>query len=305
MTDYDIVVVGGGPAGLSSAIYALRAGKRVALIEKGFLGGQVAFTANIKNYVGFEKITGMELADKMANHAREYGLVNITGEVLGIEKHRNYFTVTHTNGSVSCKRIILCMGVTAKYLNVVGEREFTGKGVSYCATCDGNLFKNLDVAVVGGGDTAFEDILYLSSLCHKVYGIHRSKQYRANAKLQKEVNRLVKEGKVELITDSVVKEIKGDKHLTELEIFNTLNQQAFTLKVRGLFVAIGAEPRTDFTRGLVATDEHGYIKVNARKQTSVKGIYAAGDITNTNLRQIVTACADGAIAGSESAKSIH
>ena len=305
MIDYDIVVVGGGPAGLSSAIYALRAGKCVALIEKGFLGGQVAFTANIKNYIGFEKITGIELADKMANQAREYGLITITGEVLSIERHRKYFTIHHTNGIVKCKRVILCMGVTAKYLNVVGEREFTGKGVSYCASCDGNFFKNLDVAVVGGGDTAFEDILYLSALCNKVYSIHRSKNYRANDNLQKEVQKLVRAGKVELITDSIVKQIKGDRYLTEIEIFNTANAQAYSLAVRGLFVAIGAEPRNDFVRDLVKTDERGYIKVNSRKQTSVKGIYAAGDITTTNLRQIVTACGDGAIAGSEAAKSIH
>ncbi|MFQ6772871.1 MAG: NAD(P)/FAD-dependent oxidoreductase [Clostridia bacterium] len=305
MTAFDIVIIGGGPAGLTASVYALRAGKSTALIEKGMLGGQVLLTYEVKNYPAFENITGFELADKMSKHALNNGLKVLNGEVLKISKKGKNFTIKYTNGEISAKKVILCMGASARHLNVVGESEFTGKGVSYCATCDGNLFKGLDVAVVGGGDTAFEDIKYLAKLANKVYAIHRSTNYKANQELQDEVLELVKTDKVVMMPNTIVRGIKGDRFVTQIDTYNTQTDESSTLDVRGVFVAIGSEPRSAVVKDLVSLDDYGYIKVDTKRQTSVKGIYSAGDITTTGLRQIITACADGAIAGSEAAKSIN
>ena len=302
--NYDILIIGGGPAGLTAGVYAKRAGRSVAIIEKGVLGGQVAFTNEVRNYPGSGYISGEALADNLTEHARLLGVEFLIGQALSVEKIDDGFRVKYTRGELECKSLILAMGSSARFLGVQGEKEFAGHGVSYCATCDGSFFKGMNVAVVGGGDTAFEDIKYLSNLAKKVYAIHRSDHYVANQQVQDEVAELVKAGKVEMLPFNVVQQINGDKHVTSIVIHDTRNDASQELQVEGVFVAIGAEPNSELAKGLVDMNEKGYIIVDENQATSTPGIYCAGDISTTTLRQIVTACADGARAGNEASKYV-
>ena len=300
---YDIIIVGGGPAGLTSAIYGLRAGKKVLLIERYVPGGQVALTQEIKNYPGFESIDGSVLAYKMFEQASNLGMEFITSDILEYNLEGTIKSVKTYEGTFEGKVIILCLGASAKELELENEKRLLGRGVSYCATCDGNFFKGKRVAVVGGGNTAFEDALYLSDLAEKVYLIHRRDEFRGD---NYSLDKIKEKGdKIEFKLNCAVTGLNGSDKLESVVLENKLNKDTETLEVDGLFVAIGRKPDTQLIKDKINIDEKGYIITDANMKTNIDGVYAAGDVRNTPLRQIITACSDGAIAVMSSLDYLH
>lgn len=295
---YDIIIVGGGPAGLTAAIYALRARKKVLLIEKMALGGQVAETSVIENYPGFMSITGPELASKMFEQADKHGLEVVYGDIIEYSIEGKVKTIkTHTD-TYECRAIILAMGAVARQLDIASEQEYRGKGISYCATCDGNFYKNKVVAVVGGGNTSIGDALYLSNIAKKVYLIHRRDTFRAEPIRMQKIHELAnqKPAKIEIITNAGVKDIEGKGKVESVIVENLIDKTTKEIKVDGVFVAIGRQPDTSAFQGILNLDESGYIITDEEMRTNVEGVYAAGDIRQKDLKQIVNACGDGAIA---------
>jgi len=293
MEKYNVLIIGGGPAGYTAAIYALRSGLTCAIAEKLAPGGQMGTTANIENYPGFPSVSGWELTEKMRDQAMALGAAEIFGEATGADFTGGEKRVTIDGTEIACDTVILATGAKPRKLGIPGEDSFLGRGVSYCATCDGMFFRKKTVAVSGGGNTAFEDALYLSNLCEKVYIIHRRDSFRASAAGVKQAE--AREN-IEFITESVITSLTGDKSLTGLEVKNVKTGEVTTLAADGLFVAIGRDPDTEAFRGLVETDPAGYILAGEDTKTSVPGVFAAGDVRTKPLRQIVTACADGACA---------
>ena len=302
MEKLGIAIIGGGPAGLAAGIYASRGGARVTLFEELFPGGQIVKTHRVENYPGFTGgPDGYALAAALEKHASEFELPVVYGSVadLRLTKGEKAFTV---NGEpYAADAVILCMGASPRKLGHPDEDRFVGAGVSYCATCDGNFYRGKDVAVVGGGDTAVADALYLSGICHKVYLIHRRDQFRAAATL---VDRVRAAENVELVLDSTVAALSGEDRLSAVTVENKFTHEQRELPVSGLFVAVGILPRTELVRGQVALDKGGFIVTDRNMQTSVPGVFAAGDIRDTPLRQVVTACADGAIAATKAVEHI-
>lgn len=299
---HDVVIVGGGPAGFTAALYTARAKLNTLLIEKAFYGGQMATTNEMENYPGFEEpIGGSELASRMANQARRFGAQIIQDEVKSLTLDKSEKVVETSNGLHHAKTIILCMGATPKELGLEQERKLRGSGVSYCATCDGAFFKGRDVAVIGGGDTAAEDALYLSRFCNKVVLIHRRDALRAVKTLQDAV---FSNPKIEIIWDSAVEDIKGEMSVEGLLIKNLKTGQTSEIPVNGVFVAIGIEPRTELVKDIVGLNDYGYIVADEKMETSVPGVYTAGDIREKPLRQVITAASDGAIAAYSAEKYI-
>ncbi|WP_291492646.1 thioredoxin-disulfide reductase [Desulfurella sp.] len=301
---YDVVIIGGGPAGLTAGIYAARSGLKTIILEEKVFGGQIVFSAALENYPGFpEGISGMDIIDKFLEQAKKFE-VEISYD--GVEKIENDISckrVILTNKScITTKTIILATGASADRLGCPGEAKFIGKGVSYCATCDGAFFKGKTVAVVGGGDSALEEALYLANLVKKIYLIHRRDQFRAVKILQ---DRVKKNNKIEIVFDSVVKEILGDKFVKGVLIENVKTKQQSRLDIDGIFIYIGLTPNSKFVSDLIQTDEYGYIITNEEMETNIPGIFAAGDVRKKSLRQVVTACADGAIAASNAQKYIE
>lgn len=288
---YDMIIVGGGPAGLTAAIYALRANKKVLLIERYMPGGQVAQTNEIKNYPGFESIDGITLATNMFMQASSYGLEMVTSDVIEYEFDQKIKKVKTFDGTFEGKTIILCLGASKKEMSLDNEKKFIGRGVSYCATCDGNFYKGKTVAVVGGGNTAVEEALYLSNLASKVYLIHRRQELRAEAI---EVDKLDKENICKKF-GCIVTGLNGSERLESIKVFNNETKQEEEIEVDGIFIAIGRTPDTELVKDKLNL-ENGYIVTDEKMATSIEGVYAAGDVRKTNLRQIVTACSDGAIA---------
>ena len=288
---YDVAILGGGPAGLSAGIFTTRAGLKTICFEKLAIGGQVSLSHEVANYPGFENITGLELAEKMFNHAMACGVEFKFASVENLTKVKNGFMLKTKDESYTASNVIIAPGAKAKKLNVPGELEFSGKGVSYCASCDGNFYKGKDVAVVGGGDTAMEYVEYLCKICKKVYLINRSEKFRANDFKLKQAK---KHKNLEIITACVVSEIKGKEFVEEIVIDGKVNK---TICIDGVFIAIGHEPDLRFLNIDIEKDELGYIVVNENQQTSVKNLYACGDITSKGFKQVITACADGAVAG--------
>lgn len=293
MDKYNTLIIGGGPAGYTAAIYALRAGLTCAVIEKLSPGGQMATTSNIENYPGFGQISGWELTEKMESQAVALGAEEIYGEVEsvrldGAEKH-----IFVSGRDICGDTVIIATGAKPRKLGADGEDKFLGKGVSYCATCDGMFFRGKTVAVAGGGDTAFEDALYLSNICEKVYIIHRRDSFRAVASYVKLASA---KNNIEFITDSAVTELNGEKSLESISIKNLKSGDISTLSCSGIFVAVGREPETAVFRDVLELDISGYIVAGEDTKTSVEGVFAAGDVRTKPLRQIVTACADGACA---------
>ena len=284
---YDIIIVGAGPAGLTAAIYALRANKKVLIFEAKAYGGQIASSSVVENYPGYEKISGFDLATNMYNQVIKLGGEIKYEEVISIKDGE----VTTNNGSYKCKAIILATGVQNGKLGLDNEEELKGKGVSYCATCDGNFFKGKDVALVGGGNTALEDALYLSNIVNKVYLIHRRDTFRGD---QRNLDELKKKDNVEFILNSNVVKINGTDLLESIDV-NT-NGDIRNINVSGLFIAVGHVPANEAFSNMVELDDRGYIKSEDGVHTSSKNIYVAGDTRVKNLRQLVTATADGAIA---------
>ena len=294
MRDYDVIVVGGGPAGFTAALYTSRGRLDTLLVERAFSGGQMAVTNEMENYPGFEEpISGTELAHRMEKQAKRFGTAVVTGDVTGLELEEDMKTVKTTAGIFRAKAVILCMGASPKKLEIPGEKKFTGSGLSYCATCDGAFFKGMKVAVIGGGDTAAEDVLFLTRFCEKVYLIHRRDRLRATKVLQEAVfiNK-----KIEVIWDTTVEEITGDFGVTAIRLKNLKSGGGFDLAVEGVFVAIGNIPNTKLVTGKINTCDYGYIITDENMQTNIPGVYAAGDIREKPLRQVITAASDGAVA---------
>lgn len=294
---FDLIIIGSGPAGLSAAVYAKRAGLNMLIIEKNPVsGGQIIDTYEVDNYLGIPGVNGFDLAMKFREHADKLGAEFADGIVTGIEKiqgenGKTVFKVNTENASYETRTVVIAAGAHHSKLGIPGEEEYIGKGVSYCATCDGAFYKGKVAAVNGGGDVAVEDAIFLARFCEKVYLIHRRDELRAAKILQDELFGLPN---VEVIWDSVVQEIKGEDKVTTLRVKNLKENTDSDLNVDGIFVAIGIHPTTESFAGIVECDENGYIIAGEDCATNVPGIFAAGDCRKKRLRQIVTSVADGA-----------
>lgn len=293
---YDLIIIGSGPAGLGAAVYGKRAGLNLLVIEKNPMsGGQVLTTYEVDNYLGLPGINGFDMGVKFREHADKMGAEFKEAEVLSIEDKGDVKLVHTTEGDFEAKSLILAMGAHHAHLGVPGEEEMAGMGVSYCATCDGAFFKNRTVAVVGGGDVAVEDAIFLARACEKVYLIHRRDSLRAALVLQASLKELPN---VEILYSHTVSAIQGEDMVEKLVIKDVKTGEAKDLAVNGVFIAVGIHPDTEICRELVTCDESGYVLAGEDTATSVAGIYAAGDIRKKPLRQIITAVADGANAAS-------
>ncbi len=305
---YDVIILGGGPAGLTAGIYAMRAALKTVLIEKGVPGGQVAITKDVENYPGFIEISGFELCEKFLQHAKHYNVEIINSEVVETQPGIEYHSVRLTDGTViKGHAIILAAGGTARKLNIPGENENFGKGVSYCATCDGFFFREQVVAVIGGGDTALEDALYLAKIASKVYLIHRRDAFRGSRILQQ---RVLAEPQIEVLYDTVATEIlssdEGERKLTlnlasdngvrALAIKNVKTGETRTLEVDGVFIFVGFSPNSSIVPAGIKMNTHGYVVTDDKCETSIPGIFAVGDLRQKYANQIVLAAADGCTA---------
>ena len=292
--DYELAIIGAGPAGYSAGIYAGRSGINAVVLDKVGGGGLAMVSPNIENYAGFESISGMDLMEKMQKHASKYSDIHYIEEVKNVKKNKDdTFSVETSEKTYLVKAVILCMGTEYRKLGVEGEQELQGKGVSYCATCDGQFFKDKKVAVVGGGNSALIEAIFLKQIgCEEVYLIHRRDQLRAEKAYADEV----REKKVQILFNKTVEKIVGEQKVEYLDLKDTISNEKSKLDVDGVFVSIGEIPQNEVAKQLhVKLDERGYVIVDRKQKTNVKGVFAAGDITG-GLRQIITACAEGAIA---------
>jgi thioredoxin reductase (NADPH) len=300
---YDTIIIGGGPAGLSAGIYAMRSRLKAVLIEKFMPGGQMMVTDFIENFPGFPAgIGGPELSMAMAEQAQSLGLEIIASDCISADFSKEQKLVHTADGDFSAPTAIIASGATPRRLKVPGEDRLTGKGVSYCATCDGAFFKDKEIAVVGGGNTAIQDAVFLTRFAKKVTILHRRDALRATKILQE---RALRNPKVEIAWNTVVTEIKGGQKVEGLTVKNVKDASLDMLSVNGIFVLIGTDPNTEFLRGQVVMDPSGYIITNEEMETSVPGVYAAGDCRHKMLRQMVTAAADGAIAATSAEQYIE
>jgi len=295
----DIIIIGGGPAGLVAALYAGRAQLDALVLEKQFEGGQMVTTNEVENYPGFIDITGSDLANIMYEHAKKFGGTIKYQEVLDIQVSGDIKKVITESETYETKVVILSMGAKPRKLGIEREDELGGRGVSYCATCDGGFYRNKVVAVVGGGDTAVEDALHLSRIAKKVYLISRRDYLTANKAAQKKLNDT---DNVEIIWNSKVTKLYGEEVLNSIQVTNIRDQKIVDLEMNGLFVAIGSNPSTELVKDLVNLDQQGYIIADESCKTSVDGIFAIGDIRTKGLRQVLTAASDGAVSIYEAEK---
>lgn len=292
--EYDLIIIGGGPAGMTAGLYAARARLQTLLIEKMFCGGQAASTYMIENYPGFpDGILGPDLTQAMEKQAKRFGLQLINGEVKYITSRLKLFEVGWEEEKFLSKSIIIASGVEPVKLGIPGEEELRGRGVSYCATCDGPFFRDQDVGVIGGGDSAVDEAIYLTRFAHKVYLIHRRDSLRAAKILQE---RARQNEKINIIWDTVAIKVLGKEVVEGLELKNVKTQETSHLPVKGVFFYVGLRPMTGFLKDLVKLDERGYILTDENMATSVPGIFAAGDVRQKSLRQVSTAVGDGATA---------
>ncbi len=292
----DLVIIGAGPAGLSAAVYAVRAGLDIEIIESNYVpGGQVLTTYEVDNYLGLPGVSGFDMGLIFKGHAENMGIEIKNAYVTAIEKHDKTFKICCETECIESKTVLLTTGAENRKLEINGEKEFSGKGVSYCAACDGSFFKGKATAVVGGSYTAVEDAIYLAALCTDVYIIHRRDKLRAGAFLEK---KLFGCENVKFIPDTVVTEILGEDKVSSISLKNIKSNETESLEVSGVFVAIGTTPKTDLIKELVDLDKNGYVIAGESCETSLKGLYVAGDLRTKPLRQIITAVADGANAAS-------
>ncbi|MFC1957368.1 thioredoxin-disulfide reductase [Chloroflexota bacterium] len=292
--NYDVVIIGGGPAGLTAGLYTSRGRLSSLLIEKELIGGQITNAEWVENYPGFpEGINGMELGQLIHQQATKYGLKTVAAEATGIELQENQKVVKTTEGNFIASAVIIAGSSKRQKLDVPGEEKYTGKGVSYCATCDGAFFKEQPVAVAGGGNAAISEALHLTKFASKVTVIHRRQQLRASRILQE---RAFAEPKIEFLWDTIVDEIEGETFVTGLKLSNAVTGEKSTLKVAGIFVTIGFKPETDYIKDILSLDAVGHIITNEKMETGVPGIFAAGDIRSNSARQAITAAGDGATA---------
>ena len=298
---YDIIILGSGPAGLSAAIYAQRARLSTLLIEeKPLSGGQILDTYEVDNYPGLPGITGFEMGQKFRAHADRLGAEGVNAQVLSVRLDGEKKIVTTQKGVYEAKTLIIATGAKHRRLGIPGEDKLVGMGVSYCATCDGAFFKGKTVAVVGGGDVALEDALFLARGSEKVYLVHRRDQFRGAKILQEKVKEA---SNIEPVLDSVVTEIKGEGQVSSI-LLSSKNGESRELEVQGVFIAVGIEPNSSAVKDLVAQDAGGYIVAGEDTKTSVEGVFAAGDVRTKQLRQVLTAAADGANAVTSAEKYI-
>ncbi len=295
--EFDSVVIGGGPAGITAGLYLLRAGVSMVLIEKFAAGGQVLNTDKIENYPGFpEGIKGYELVDRMERQLEIYGPSRLLDEVVKIEIGDPVHKVSLSSGEeIKAKTVIICSGATHRKLGIPGEEEFSGRGVSYCAVCDGNFFRGQEVACIGGGNTALEESLYLSQIVKKVYLVHRRDKFRGDKVLQ---DRVFGTSNIEVVLNHVPIRIEGDKEegVSSLIIKEKETGKEKKLEVNGVFVFVGLTPQTSFVPDEIKKDEAGFIITDTEMRTNISGIFAAGDVRSKRCRQVVTAVGDGATA---------
>lgn len=291
---YDIIIIGAGPAGMTAALYATRANKKILILEASNYGGQIINASHITNYPVEKDISGYDFASKLYNQIINHGVEIRLEKVLNINKNKEI----ETDKSIyKAKAIIIATGLKHRKLNLPLEEELIGKGISYCATCDGAFFKDKNVAVVGGGNTALEDSLYLSDICSKVYLIHRRDSFRGDPIT---IEKVLNKSNIEIIYNSNITKLNGISNLESIVLNNYK-----TIDINGLFVAIGQEPNTEYLNNIIEIDANGYIKSNELCHTNIDGIFVAGDIRDKSLRQLVTATSDGAIAATEAIKYIN
>ena len=297
---FDCIILGGGPAGLSSALYMKRAGLDCAIVDTSAIGGSPTNYCEIENYLGFSKIQGFELCEKFEEHVDNFKVEKYPyEEIQNVDLISPIKKVTTLNSEFLAKSIIIATGARNKKLNVKGEIENFGKGVSYCAVCDGAFYKDKTVAVVGGGNSALEEALYLTKFVKKVYLIHRRNEFRADEIIQK---RVFENKKIKLVLNSIVEEILAKDKVCAVKIKNVSTNELEELKIDGIFPYIGLEPNIEHFSGQLEQDVFGFIKTDETMKTNIEGVFAVGDVRNTPLRQVVTAVSDGAIAGVEVAK---
>ena len=298
---YDIIIIGAGPAGLTAAIYACRANKKVLVLEAKNYGGQIINTPSIENYPAAAHISGFDFATNLYNQATEQGAEIKFEKATNIIIENNKKIIETPDNKYEGKTIIIATGADSRKLGIEKEDEFLGKGISYCATCDGNFYKGRDVAVVGGGNTAIEDAEYLSDIVNKVYLIHRRDSFRAD---ESSVNKLKEKSNVEFILNSKLRKLNGSELLESIEVEDN-NQNTKTIEVSGLFIAVGKIPENENFKEIISMNEKGYIIASDDCHTNVDGIFVAGDNREKSLRQLVTATSDGAIAATEAIKYIN
>lgn len=300
---YDVIIIGAGPAGMTAAVYASRANMSTLMIERGVPGGQMTNTEEIENYPGYDSILGPELSNKMFEHAKKFGAEYAYGDIKQIIDDEEYKTVDAGTKQYKARSIIIATGAQFKKLGVPGESEFGGRGVSYCAVCDGAFFKGRELVVVGGGDSAVEEGVYLTRFASKVTIVHRRDKLRAQKILQQ---RAFENEKIDFIWNHTVKEIHGkDGKVNAVTLVNTVTGEEKEFKTDGVFVYIGMVPLTKPFENLNITNEAGYIVTNELMETSVPGVFAAGDVREKNLRQIVTATGDGSIAAQSAQRYVE
>jgi len=290
---FELAIIGGGPAAYSAGIYAVRAGIKPIIFEKDGGGGLAIFSPNIENYPGFESISGIDLMEKMSSHAKKYCEIRTFEKVKKIQKINNMFRIETIKGKYTSKAVIICTGSEYRKLEIKGESELQGKGVSYCATCDGFFFKDKKVAVIGGGNSALIEAIYLKQIgCKEVTLIHRRDQLRAEKAYEDEA----KKNKVNFLFNKKAIEINGSDQVESILLRDTITSKEMKIKLNGVFISIGEKPQNQIAKEMkIKLNEKGYIIIDKNQRTNIKGVYAAGDITG-GLRQIVTACAEGAIA---------
>lgn len=299
---YDFIIIGAGPAGLAAAQYASRANIKTLLIDQSIPGGQVLNIFSLENYPGlFPAVSGTQYIENARQQALSFGAEIIQTIVSSVDKVKNDFTVTTSSGTFTSQTLLLATGAEHRKLGVPGEKEFSGRGVSYCATCDGPFFRNRKILVVGGGDSACDEATYLATLSTQVTMVHRKAQFRA----QKAVaERVLNNPNISVMFNTTVKEIKGDNKVTSVILTNTETGTETEYATDSVFIFVGMQPRTSLFE-ILPVDEGGYIKTDENMHTVIPGLYAAGDVRSKSFRQVVTACADGAIAANEAAKYIR
>ena len=298
---YDTIIIGAGPAGMTAALYAARSNLKVALIEGGLPGGQMNNTSDIENYPGYANISGPELAEKMFEPLENLGVEHLYGFVENIENHGDVKKVITDDEEFETRTVIVATGSKHRLLGVPGEEELNSRGVSYCAVCDGAFFRDQDLLVVGGGDSAVEEAIFLTQFAKTVTIVHRRDELRAQKVLQ---DRAFANEKINFIWDSVVKEIKGENRVESVVIENVKTGQVTEQAFGGVFIYVGLDPVSDFVQELQIRDQAGWIVTDDHMKTSVAGVFAAGDVRQKDLRQVTTAVGDGAIAGQEAYKYI-
>ncbi len=300
---YDVAIVGGGPAGLSAGLYASRSKLSSIIIEKGKWGGQAATTEELENYPGsIEHPTGPKLMDRMKAQAEAFGTEFVKDEVTGFELSEDIKRIRLSNGEIQARTIIIATGAQPMLLGAPGEMELRGKGVSYCATCDADFFTELEVVVVGGGDAAVEEAIYLTRFAEKVTIVHRRDEFRAAKSI---VAKAMENEKIDIIWNTVVEEIYGDGIVEGVKLKNAQTGEVTDFRTDGVFVFVGTKPIAEFAKGVVDMNEKGYILGDEEMRTSAEGVYVAGDVRVKSLRQVITAAADGAIAATTAERYIE